>query len=127
MVATPDFLFAAQHASDARVAQVRAGAAVRAVGQGARSALRALMADLDRAARLHLMPPGAVRLLDLHRSLRRPGLTEVPDRIDALLELVDDIPEAAMAVGLDGPRKRRMAARAASLRTALVVRRALAS
>lgn len=121
MVATPDFLSHVSRIPDHRAARVRASATVCAAGQSAKVALRTLRDDLDRADRLHLLDPAAQRLLALHRGLVRPSLHELPDRIDALLELSDEVPTAAAAVGLDGPRKRRIAGRAAALRGALGV------
>ena len=127
MVATPDFLVLSASSPDERAGRVRLGAAVCAVGQQARVALRTLRADLERAARLRLLPPPAVRLLALHRALVPPQLADLPDRIEALLELVDDVPAAAASVGLDARRTRRMAGRAAALRGALELRKAWAA
>ncbi len=122
MVATPELLAYTTAPQIPLAVQVRMGAEARAAGHTARLALRTLFADFDRAARLRLLPAPATRLVSLHRSLRAPTPAELPDRIEALLELADDVCDAMAAVGLDHPRKRRMAAEAMALRTALKLR-----
>lgn len=118
MVATPRIRPLSVSAPE-RARLVRASAARLHAEAEARRAFMALRRDLERARRLHLLSPAGQRLFALHRSLSRPGAPELPERIDGLLELAEDEPAAAMAVGLDPPRQTAMAARAARLRVAL--------